>query len=53
MVMKKKLTAKNTNLKSEPEANYKSATVPGKGPSKKAAVATAKKNEGFAGKKKK
>ncbi len=53
MVMKKKLTAKNTNLNNEPEVNYKSAIEKGKGPSKKQAVATAKRNEGFGGKKKK
>jgi hypothetical protein len=52
MAAKKLTMAKNVNLKREPEDNYKSSTEKGKGPSKKAAVAIAKRNEGFSKKKK-
>ncbi len=51
-IVKKGKMAKDVEMENEPVTNYKSNAEKGKGPSKKAAVATAKKNEGF-GKKKK
>ena len=52
-IVKKGKMAKNVEMKNEAVTNYKGNIEKGKGPSKKAAVATAKKNEGFGGKKKK
>ena len=51
MAIKGKM-AKNVNLKNEPESNYKSSTIKGKGDSKKKDVSDALKNEGFKKKKK-